>query len=255
MDESLPVANAWPVLRQPLTLSPDVVHLVRLRLDLSKPDYTRLREYLSEDEIERADRFRFDEPRLRFVGCRATLRMLIGQCCGLPPTAIEFCYGLHGKPEMVSVTDPAAASLKFNVSHSGDLGLLGITRDATVGVDVEQHDPAVRMLDLAKRYFTPQEAAELSQLPGEKQMAGFYQGWTCKEAYLKATGRGMSLPLGSFSVVINPDRPAALEWVSDQPDEPRQWKIQAIDIAPGYSAAVMVAKPGCQIATWHWSID
>ena len=253
MDESLKSDDVWPAIRLPLELSPDLVHVIRVRLDLPFIAAADMNAILSDDERQRAVRFRFDEPRQRFATCRTTLRKLLGSCCGILPNAVPLRYGDHGKPELsFTELEPHLPRIEFSVSHSGDLGLIAITKESAVGIDIEECNPAVKTLRLAQRFFAPPEAAELSQLPPEKQLAGFYRGWTCKEAYIKATGLGMSLSLSSFCVTIDPDQPASLHHVVNQPTEPQRWTIQSGDVAPNYAAAVMVAHPHCRIACWNW---
>ncbi len=215
-----------------------------------------MKDVLSNEELGRAARFRFEEPRQRFAACRMTLRRLLASCCGCPPKAVPLRYGDHGKPELsFSDFESTVPRMEFSVSHSGDLGLIGLTVGSAVGVDVEECNPAVKTLRLAQRFFAPSEAAELANLPVEKQLAGFYRGWTCKEAYLKATGRGMSLSLSSFCVAIDPAQSASLLSVVDQPTEPERWMIQSLELASGYAAAVMVACPDCRIERWKWLSD
>ena len=212
-----------------------------------------LNELLTGDERMRADRFRFEEPRRRFVTCRATLRQVLGMCCGVAPVAVPLRYGPHGKPELsFSELDSKVPRMEFSVSHSGGLGLIAVTVGSSVGIDIEECNPAVKILKLAERFFAPAEASELNNLVPEKQLPGFYRGWTCKEAYIKAKGMGLSLSLSSFRVAIDPDRPASLCHVDDQPDEPFRWTIQSLDVAHNYAAAVMVAQPNCCFRCWDW---
>lgn len=243
----------WRQFQWPLELSPEIIHIVRVRLDLPQEQILELMHGLSEEERIRAERFRFDEPRSRFVACRSTLREILGHCYGITPGAIVFGYGAHGKPEIVANTESPRPDVQFNISHSGVWGLIAVTIGAVVGVDIEEYDSRAELLRLSERFFAASEAAELTNLPATKQQAGFYRGWTSKEAYIKATGRGMSLPLSSFRVTIDPDRPASLISVMDQPNEPARWTVHSFDVAPNYAAAVMVAQPHCRVELWDWN--
>lgn len=248
-------AARWPEIRLPLTLSNEVVHVVRLNLAESAGDWSGLTDLLTDEERERAARYRFDSPRRRFTICRAVLRQLLGACCELNPLAVPLICANHGKPELALGAQAAhKPRVEFNVSHSEDYGLIAVTLDSAVGIDVEECSPRVQAAELAKRYFSPSEVEELFGLPAEYLRAGFFRGWTCKEAYIKATGRGLSLSLSSFCVTIDPRQPAALCHVDDCPDEPARWTIQALDVARGYAAAVMVARPDCRIACWDWPV-
>lgn len=256
---------------EPLPLTTGIVHVVRLDLAAGPDRIESLRSVLAPDELVRADRFRFDEPRRRFIVCRAALRRLLGSSLNCEPEALKFAYGPHGKPMLesggvagetkppltldlspedegegtsgkssVSASNFDEAPLDFSVSHSGELALIAITVGRRVGVDVEQHDAMVKTLKLAARFFSPREAAQLAGLPEGDQFAGFYRGWTCKEAYLKATGFGLSFPLGKFTVALNPREPVGLLEVADQPDEAARWRMHSLHVAAGFSAALLV---------------
>lgn len=243
----------WRAIRWPLPLSRDLVHIVRIKFDLPVEQWTQLTALLTDEEKQRAARFRFDLPRQRFVICRATLRQVLGNCCGVVAEDVPLNYGPHGKPELA--WDRLSADVprvQFSVSHSGDYGLIAVTIETEVGVDIEECNPAVKTLKLAERFFSPVEASELANLPAERQLDGFYRGWTSKEAYLKATGRGLTLSLSSFCVRIDPDQPAALVHIDDQPDESPCWTTYSFDVGPGYAAATMVKCQGSHIALWDW---
>jgi 4'-phosphopantetheinyl transferase len=256
MESSIHPRTQWSAIRLPLELSPEIVHVIRLRLDLDPVCWNEMRQYLTDDELARADRFRFDGPRRQFIVCRATLRQLLGSCCGVAPGEVPLKYSNRGKPYLsFDGLNAQTPHIEFSVSHSGDLGLIAITLEVIVGIDVEECNPKVKTEGLAKRYFAPAEVEELSTLAETEQLAGFYRGWTCKEAYIKATGRGLSMPLDSFAVSIDPKKPASLLHVDDMPDEPNRWSIQALDVAEHYAGAVMVARPDCQFEYWNWPSD
>lgn len=248
--DQIPAAGCdWPAIQLPLKLTTDTVHVVRVDLEINPEEVARLITCLSDDERARAERFKFDEPRARFVACRSALRRVLAACLGIGAAELNFAYGSYGKPELAATHQ---SNIQFSVSHSGTLGLIALTLDAPVGVDIEECNRSVKMIRLAERFFAESETDELVNLPLDKQRSGFYRGWTCKEAYMKATGLGMSMPLSSFRVAIDPDRPASLLHVEDQPDEIHRWMIEAIDVDPEYAAAVMVARPGCQVAIWSY---
>ena len=254
-------------------LSRDVVHVVRLNLDVPSSQVESLRSVLSHDELARADRFKFAEPRRRFIACRAALRQLLGGLLGQAATEIEFTYGLHGKPQlatsgaMVEVTmQPGRSSLglpsEFSVSHSADLALIAVCGGRRVGVDLERHDAKVRIHKLATRFFSSRESAELASLPAADQLAGFYRGWTSKEAYLKATGFGLSFPLNQFTVAMNPSQPARLLDVAEQPNrsdlgnEAARWTMHSLNVADQFSAALLVEAIASEnVLVRQWSLD
>lgn len=281
----------WPSTTERLPLTSDSVHVVRLNLCAEPNRIEMLRSVLSLDELARADRYKFDEPRRRFIVCRAALRQLLGSCLGRTAGSLAFAYGPHGKPRLLlgeAVSETKApltltlspedggegtsrnasgpdtnsssdthfdeSSLDFSVSHSADLALIAITVGRRVGVDVEQHDTKVRILKLATRFFSPQEAAQLVSLPESDQCAGFYRGWTSKEAYLKATGFGLSFPLSKFTVALSPCEPVGLLEVVDQPDEAARWRMHSLDVATDFSAALLIEAASQEsVSVWQWS--
>jgi 4'-phosphopantetheinyl transferase len=246
--------NNWPELTMPIALSPGVVHVVRVDLDRASPDWMPYMDNLTDGEKDRAWRFRFDEPRRQFVMVRAILRRILASCCEMTSAQIPLTFGNHGKPSLqfdsLPVTTPR---IEFNVSHSGDVGLIAISAGAAVGIDVETSDRTTSILELAQRYFSSKESAALRNLPTDLQTAGFFRGWTSKEAYIKAKGAGLALSLASFHVEIDPTRPAALLAVDNDPAEPANWTTQSLEIEPPYSATVMVARPNCLFRMWNWT--
>ncbi|MDB5344110.1 MAG: phosphopantetheine-protein transferase [Schlesneria sp.] len=248
-------SSDWPPLSEPLPLSQHDVHVIRIPLQVEDDMLDRLKTLLSPEEVARADRFKVPQPRRHFIVCRATLRQLLASCLNYARNDVEFDYGAHGKPALRRTT-AAASQIEFSVSHSADQALIAIALDRPIGVDIEQVDPAVRILKLATRFFSPREAAELINLPEGDQLAGFYRGWTSKESYLKATGSGLSFPLNKFSVSLNPHQPARLIEVVDQPAELDRWRIMALDPIPNFAAAVLYEATSAESTTLHqWSLS
>lgn len=246
--------SPWHPLIEPLGLSHDTIHVIRMTLQADDGQIERLRTLLSPDEVARADRYKVPLPRRHFIICRATLRRLLGSCLGCEPRDIEFDYGPQGKPALRQPNCPSR--IEFSVSHSADQALIAIAVDRQIGVDIEQMDSSVRILKLATRFFSTREASELNSLPTGDQLAGFYRGWTCKEAYLKATGFGLSFPLNKFSVSLNPHQPARLIEVIDQPDELARWQLLALDPISNFSAAVLFeANEPPRLKQWVVEID
>ena len=245
-------SNVWLPLTEPLQASRDTVHVVRLTLEADDYQLERLKMLLSSDESARADRYKVPLPRRHFIICRAILRLLFGECLGCNPRDVEFDYGPHGKPDL---RQTSAHKLRFSVSHSANQALIATTLDRSIGVDIERIDPGVRILKLAQRFFSSREATELSTLDERDQLAGFFQGWTSKEAYLKATGFGLSFPLNRFSVSLNPHQPARLIEVVDQPTELTRWHLLRLDPLPGFAAAIMLDSCGDSVNLQQWTVE
>src|SRR5919199_1621700 len=139
------------------------------------------------------------------------------------PPQLCFTYGRHGKPALATGT--GGVPLRFNVSHSHGLALYAITRDREVGVDVERIRPEVAQEKIAERFFSPREVTVLRALPTPLQATAFFACWTRKEAYIKATGDGLSLSLKQFDVSLAPGEPVALLHTIWDPQEAARWAL------------------------------
>jgi 4'-phosphopantetheinyl transferase len=154
---------------------------------------------LSCQERERAVRYAAQRERARFVVARGLLRAILGSALSVEPQSLEFLYSAKGKPSLGGAY--ARSGPQFNLAHSGGLGIFAVARDRSVGVDLEQLRPIPDLSDLIKRYLSPGECAELKKLSGEAELRGFLQIWTRKEAWLKATGEGITELLGKINVL------------------------------------------------------
>lgn len=239
----MPVAvDAWSRLERlgsPRS-SPVDVWLADLDVDDRRAD--ALGACLSPDERARADRFRFLRDRRRYIACRGLLRLLLAEATGSDPGALVFEYGPFGKPTLRRVT---GRSVQFNVSHSGGYALVALARAGEVGVDLEY----VRHLDdldrLADVVFSERERCELAGLAPRDREGAFFNGWTRKEAYLKARGDGLQRALDSFDVTLAPGEPARLLRVAGQPKEPERWVFSSFEPVAGYTAAVCAEQSAC----------
>ncbi len=195
--------------------------------------------WLSPDEEARAGRFRFDEHRQAFIFSRGVLRALIGRMEGINPAQIRFSYGAKGKP---ALADPARP-LRFNLSHSAGLAAYAFAVGCEIGVDVEQVRPVPDMRDIAARFFAPEETSEVMHLSESDISLGFFNCWTRKEAYIKAVGDGLSVPLDSFRVTLRPGVEAAMLTLGGDTEQAKAWTIQAFTPAPGFVAALAYLGP------------
>jgi 4'-phosphopantetheinyl transferase len=216
------------------------------RVALNQPSGP-LRELLSAEERSRAERFVFDLDRDHFIVCRGTLRRLLARSLGVVPRSITFRQGPHGKPAL-----DAVAELRFNVSHSGDRGLIALAVGREVGVDIERVRNSVNLLEIAARFFSPVERAALEALSPIDRRDAFFACWTRKEAYLKALGLGLSLPLDSFDVEVRPRVPAALMRTGHDSDAINRWSMYSLAIDPGYAASLVVEGRACQLTCDEW---
>jgi 4'-phosphopantetheinyl transferase len=236
-----------------LTLSNAEVHVWRAVLDPPALWIERLQRTLSADEVQRAARFHFARDRRRFIVARGALRDILGRYLGVPPSALEFRYSVYGKPDLAGVAD--GQRLCFNLSHSYEMALFAITCDRDVGVDIEHLDRAIACEEVAERFFSARERATLRALPADVQHRAFFNCWTRKEAYIKAHGEGLSLPLDQFDVSLAPGEPVALLATHGDPQETLRWSLQALTPGPGYVAALAVEGQGWQLSCWQWSLQ
>ncbi len=233
-----------------LTLSHEQVHVWRASLDLPASRVQSLQHTLTPDEQNRAARFHFERDRRHFVVARGVLRAILGRYLGVQPHQLRFCYSTYGKPALVAA--PGQDTLSFNLSHSGGLALCAITRGRQVGIDLERIRTDVEHEHIAERFFSSQENAALRALPPALRAEAFFNCWTRKEAYIKASGEGLSLPLDQFDVSLVPGEPAALLDARGDAQEATRWSLRALSPGVGYAAALAVEGHGWQLECWQW---
>lgn len=205
---------------------------------------------LSTDEVARANRFHFEKDRNHFSRCRSALRQLLADYLELRPDVIRFEYSANGKPHIIASQN--ARALRFNVSHSGGMALIAIGCEHRLGVDVEKIRTDVDTEALAERFFSTRERAALHALADELRVAGFYACWTRKEAFLKATGDGLSFPLADFSVTTDPFLNPVLDEVRDDEELPGNWLLKDINVPEGFRAAIAVDRDAMDFQTFIW---
>jgi 4'-phosphopantetheinyl transferase len=206
-------------------------------LDVSALEIVDLRKVLSPDELERAARYRFDQHRNEFILTRAILRIVLGSHTARSPENLLFNYSAQGKPALKD----GPRDLRFNVSHTEGLAVLALVRDREIGVDAEKIRVQPDAQKLAKRFFSPEEQRFLENLSGDELQRAFFRCWTLKEAYIKAKGEGLSIPLNAFDVSLEEGQPAALIGTRPDPTEAERWTMYDLSIGQGYAAALAVA--------------
>jgi 4'-phosphopantetheinyl transferase len=219
-----------------------------MSLDASPDLYRTFRGHLTAEERERAERYRRERDGRSFVCARGWFRTLLGAYLGMEPGAVPFATGEHGKPYI-----PDGPDWSFNLSHSGGVALAAVAGADRVGIDVEAHRPVDDLYELADRFFSDREARRLRELPEADARRGFFHAWTRKEAFVKAVGTGLSLPLHTFDVSLAPSDPARLidcradAWAS------LPWSLHDLAPADGYSAALAVPLSNPSLCLRHWT--
>jgi 4'-phosphopantetheinyl transferase len=212
-----------------------VVQVWRGSLDQEPAVRARLESLLDGDELARAASFHFDRDRHRYVVGRGMLRTLIGRYLGRDPRELRFSYGKERKPSLVG------GGLQFNLAHSEDRVLYAFSPSFEVGVDVEVLRPDAADGRVAERFFSPGEVAVLRTLPADEQARAFLSCWTRKEAFLKARGDGLTLPLDSFDVTLRPGEPAELTRTGWAPEERSRWQLADLSEADRGEIAALAA--------------
>ena len=235
---------SWPLhmTLHPLTLPENEVHLWRADLDALRNEQTRLLDLLSSDERYRAASFHFVRDRERYVVARGFLRTLISQYLACLPSEISFRYSTSGKPELDGAL--TTSHLQFNLSHSSHMAVFAITRGRKVGVDIEHIRADFDTLAVAQRFFSAAEKEALLSVSPKRQAQAFFNCWTRKEAFVKATGKGLAFPLDQFDVSVFPSQATELLATRPDPEERRHWSIWALDITPTFAGALVVEGSG-----------
>jgi 4'-phosphopantetheinyl transferase len=206
------------------------------------------REFLSEDERAKSNRFHFERDRRRYLATRVFVRTLLSRYATVDPRAWTFRENKYGRPEIAA---PAGVpKLRFNVSHTNDFiaCLVGLERD--LGVDVENVRRRGRIVEIADRYFSRAEVDALHRHPPHEQLARFFEYWTLKEAYIKARGMGLSIPLDQFSFHIEEGIPIRISFDPRLDDDPKSWQFQLLRPTPRHilAAGIRAGGPDLHIA-------
>jgi 4'-phosphopantetheinyl transferase len=236
----------WSAPPQLLSVQSGEVHIWRVELDQPADRVEKFRSTLAVDEIERAHRFHFEIHRKHFLVGRGFLRYVIARYLGSDAAALQFSYGPFGKPALSGAHEDSG--LRFNMSHSHNVGLVAITDTRELGVDVEHIRADFASEEIARRFFSPREVETFNSLAEQEQVAAFFRCWSRKESYIKAIGRGLSQPLDAFDVTLAPGERAAL--LRAEGDDATRWAMSDIDAGAEYAAALAVEGPLEAIRYW-----
>lgn len=238
--------TTWPAPPFWLVPLPGQAHIFRLPLDLPEARLEALRPLLDEAEQARAARYLFERDRRRFIAARGQVRQILGFCLERRPEDLRFSLSARGKP---SLDEPTC--LRFNLSHSRSLGLLVVCAGQDVGIDLEAGRDEADTAGIARRFFTPGEAARLQALPEEQHRAAFYTCWTRKEAYLKGRGEGLAVSLSSFEVSFAPGEPPQVFTLPERTPDP-DWRLYDLRPGQGFAGALAVRGQPVELFCWDW---
>ncbi|GJM16812.1 MAG: hypothetical protein DHS20C13_21390 [Thermodesulfobacteriota bacterium] len=224
-------------------LLPNEIHIWRTYLYFNGHSTNHFYSILSEDEKSKANRFRFEKDKKRFVITRGLLRETLGLYLEIDSKDLDFNYNKYGKP---SLTNPGKSRLEFNLSHSGDVILYSFAKERKLGIDVERLRPIKKAQKIVERFFSEKEQQYYNTQNATEKDSTFFKLWTYKEAYTKAKGLGLALPLNQFDVPLS-NRP-----LPPNSSYTTQWTWQEINLAPDYVAAIAVEGSGFEIKQWDF---
>jgi 4'-phosphopantetheinyl transferase len=229
-------------------LEPGQVHVWRVDLDCPDQELADLRKRLSNDELEREARFRREVDRGRYIVAHAALRMLLARYLNVPEYRDAFDIGPDGKPSL-----GIGAGVHFNLAHSRGLGLVALTGDTRIGVDIEAIDHTLKIDTVAERFFSSFECSALRGLGPERRREGFFHVWSQKEAYLKGRGDGVVHGLDHFDVVADLLEGAGLLTDRKEPCATLRWKLFSLDPGEGFRGALAVEGGTPTVHRYDWS--
>ncbi|MEL7039223.1 MAG: 4'-phosphopantetheinyl transferase superfamily protein, partial [Cyanobacteria bacterium J06592_8] len=235
--------SIWHLPSEKSNLVPDEVQVWLVKFRELSEQLTEFEQILSLEERERAYRYRRHQDQVRFIVARGVLRRILAGYLGLSPSELEFSYSTRGKPQLKT----NSLGIEFNISHSEELGLFAIALNRQVGIDVE-YIRTIEVLSLAERFFQASEYSALNALQDNQQLRGFFQLWTAKEAYVKATGEGLS-GLESVEFSLSDLELAKSSIVQHLNSD---WFVQSLDLGSEYCAAIAVEGKQCSIKYWKF---
>jgi 4'-phosphopantetheinyl transferase len=234
-----------------LELPPGVIHVWSVRLDPPAAEVERLGRRLSADEWQRANRFRFDQHRRQYVVGRGALRKLLAGYLETDPERIQFGYGPRGKPFLAQ--PQSAAGLRFNLSNSHELAVVGLVMGPEIGVDVERLRSMPDCEKISERFFSASERQALRGVSALRKEEAFFNCWTRKEAYLKAVGEGLAAALDSFDVTLVPGDPPRMLSLEGDAERAARWSLYHLRPAGDYVAAVAVQGGRWELETFAFA--
>lgn len=214
-----------------------IVYLVDLSQSPVPPEQAW--QALTPDEQHRAYRFRHPEHQQQYIQCHAMLRRILAKHADVAEPEIELQLSEFGKPALSG--SAAQTGITFNISHSGAYAVIAVARNRAVGVDIEQAKQQRDLMDIARHCFAKDEYMAIRELDTPLRTAAFYSCWSRKESFIKATGKGLTMPLDKFAVSVLPDSPATLNAINQEYGNIAHWQMYTLLTPPGYFGALTLA--------------
>ena len=241
----------WPAPPVHLALDRESVHVWAVSLRVPDDTLIHLAKMLAPAERRRAESFHFDRDRNRYAVGRGTLRTILGQYLDADPASVALTMGSHGKPLLAGSF--ARSDLHFNLAHCEDLALLAMTRGRIVGVDLERIRAMDGAEEMAACFCSPREYAEFQSLPPGERGTAFFRLWTRKEAWLKATGKGIGQSLETVEVSFRAGQSACFIHLPEESGAPTSaWSLRELTPALGFVAALALPAEATEISCWQW---
>jgi 4'-phosphopantetheinyl transferase len=215
-------------------LAEGCIHVWCVRLHVREEDLESCETILSRHELERANRFRFAHLRRNFLLTHGCLRVLLAHYLGMAAKDVPLTVESSGKPRI----DGQDHKVQFNQSDSRELAAFAVSLGRELGIDIEAIRTLPNLQALASRFFSPEETNDLLSLPAECRSLAFFAAWTRKEAYVKALGDGLRIPLDMFRVTVRPDDAPGIVHIGGDMLAARPWRIREFYPAEGYGGAI-----------------
>ena len=225
----------WANATQKSFILNNTIHIWKINYSDFDNEESALLNNLSKQETNRANKFYFSIDKKRYLLTRALLKNILSRITDTPARQLHFKFNEHGKPYLESFKH-----IYFNISHSGDIGLLAVTDCAAIGIDVEQYRKRLQLREIAERFFSKYETDILLNLPDNQKISAFFSCWTRKEAFIKALGLGLTLPLKNFDVTLQPAEKAKLVEIRHKNEKAADWTLKDIPLENDYAAAYAV---------------
>lgn len=229
-------------------LERDEIHVWHTNLDSAEEEVARLLRLLDSAEQSRAGRFLVPDARKQYVISHALLRVVLGRYLNSEPQAIRFGSRGNGKPELLD-----DSRFCFNLSHTDGTAAVVIANRVRVGIDVEKIRSNLKPLELANRFFSPEECDWLRSQPASDQLTAFFSCWTAKESYIKAVGEGLSMGLAGFAIIPKIGAARLQLKISGQPEESKKWLIWQLELKADTCAAIAAETQDLAIRIGEWS--